>query len=129
MASAEEIIDWDEAMQQCGEDEEFLHELLNDFRGELETQLASIAETIQNPGEAPYHLIMRAAHVVKGAAANLMCGQLRTAAMNLEQTSKQVHEAGGTSAPQDIQAQVQLRYSELQVAVQNYMELLKTLNI
>ena len=47
MASAEDVIDWDEAMQQCGEDEEFLHELLNDFRGELETQLASIAETIQ----------------------------------------------------------------------------------
>lgn len=47
MASPDDVINWDEAMQQCGEDEEFLHELLNDFRGELETQLASIAETIQ----------------------------------------------------------------------------------
>ena len=94
------------------------------------TGLLTLIQThLQNPGEAPYHLIMRAAHVVKGAAANLMCGQLRTAAMNLEQTSKQVHEAGGTSAPQDSQAQVQLRYAELQVAVQNYMEVLKTLGI
>ena len=34
-------------MQQCGDDEEFLHELLADFRTELEAQLTSIAATIQ----------------------------------------------------------------------------------
>jgi hypothetical protein len=41
------VINWEEALQQCGDDEEFLHELLADFRSELETQLVSIAATIQ----------------------------------------------------------------------------------
>jgi hypothetical protein len=41
------VINWEEALQQCGDDEEFLHELLADFRSELETQLISIAATIQ----------------------------------------------------------------------------------
>jgi len=34
-------------MQQCGDDEEFLHELLGDFKSEIETQLTSIDATIQ----------------------------------------------------------------------------------
>lgn len=41
------VIDWDEAMQQCGEDEEFLRELLADLRSETDTQMAKIEETIQ----------------------------------------------------------------------------------
>lgn len=41
------VINWEEALVQCGDDEEFLHELLGDFRSELETQLSNIAATIQ----------------------------------------------------------------------------------
>ena len=41
------VISWEDALQQCGDDEEFLRELLADFRSELETQLTSIAATIQ----------------------------------------------------------------------------------
>lgn len=84
---------------------------------------------IQSPQGDPYHQIMRAAHVVKGAAANLMCGQLRNAAMNLEQAAKQTHEAGGTLAPQALQSAVQTRHAELQQATQSYMAMLQTLNI
>ena len=47
MAAHGNVINWEEAMQQCGDDEEFLHELLADFKSELETQLTSIAATIQ----------------------------------------------------------------------------------
>lgn len=42
-----EVIDWDEAMQQCGDDEEFLRELLADLRSETETQMSRIEETIR----------------------------------------------------------------------------------
>ena len=45
--STSEVIDWDEAMQQCGEDEEFLRELLADLRSETDTQMAKIEETIR----------------------------------------------------------------------------------
>ena len=41
------VIDWQEAMQQCGDDEEFLRELLADLRSEVQTQLSNIAATIQ----------------------------------------------------------------------------------
>ena len=42
-----DVIDWDEAMQQCGEDEEFLRELLGDLRSETDTQMSKIAEAIR----------------------------------------------------------------------------------
>jgi hypothetical protein len=47
MAAPSDIIDWHEAMQQCGDDEEFLRELLADLRSETETQVLSIEGTIQ----------------------------------------------------------------------------------
>lgn len=47
MAAHPNVINWEEALAQCGDDEEFLHELLADFKSELETQLTSIAATIQ----------------------------------------------------------------------------------
>jgi hypothetical protein len=42
-----DVINWEEAMQQCGDDEEFLRELLEDLRSETDTQLANIAGIIQ----------------------------------------------------------------------------------
>jgi hypothetical protein len=42
-----EVIDWDEAMQQCGDDEEFLRELLGDLREETDTQMTKIDEVIR----------------------------------------------------------------------------------
>jgi len=47
MNSPNDVIDWNEAMQQCGDDEEFLRELLADLRTETEAQLSSIDTTIQ----------------------------------------------------------------------------------
>jgi hypothetical protein len=41
------VINWDEAMQQVGDDEEFLRELLGDLRTELQTQIQTIAAIIQ----------------------------------------------------------------------------------
>ena len=41
------VISWEDAMQQVGDDEEFLRELLNDLRTEIDTQLSNIAAIIQ----------------------------------------------------------------------------------
>jgi ferritin-like metal-binding protein YciE len=48
MASAVtgDIISWQEAMAQCGDDEEFLRELLADLRSETQTQINNIAQII-----------------------------------------------------------------------------------
>jgi len=42
-----DVIDWTEAMQQTGDDEEFLRELLADLKQETDTQLANIEQIIQ----------------------------------------------------------------------------------
>jgi HPt (histidine-containing phosphotransfer) domain-containing protein len=47
MAAPSEVINWEEAMQQVGDDEEFLRELLADLRSETETQIGAIAAIIQ----------------------------------------------------------------------------------
>jgi len=47
MAAPSDIINWQEAMQQVGDDEEFLKELLADLRSELQTQLTTIQGIIQ----------------------------------------------------------------------------------
>ena len=47
MTATPRVIDWDEAMEQCGDDEEFLRELLADLRGETDAQVAKIEETIR----------------------------------------------------------------------------------
>lgn len=41
------IVNWQDAMQQCGDDEEFLRELLDDLRTETQTQLTRITDVIQ----------------------------------------------------------------------------------
>jgi len=57
MAAPSDVIDWHEAMQQCGDDEEFLRELLVDLKTELQTQVNNINATIQ-VRETPFLLRM-----------------------------------------------------------------------
>lgn len=74
----------------------------------------------QNPTDSPFVQIMRASHVIKGAASNLMCAQLRACAMNLETAaSSAANDPNGVANPSVLQP-VQARYEELKVAVQNY---------
>jgi len=88
--------------------------------------LINILFCAQNPQNNPYHTIMRSAHVIKGAAANLMCQQLRGTAMNLEHAARAAHEAGGVAAPPELQQAVQARFAEMQQAAQNFMVFLQS---
>jgi len=47
MIEASDVIDWDEAMEQCGDDEDFLRELLADLRGEISAQLEKMEESLR----------------------------------------------------------------------------------
>uniref|UniRef100_A0A7S3L651 HPt domain-containing protein n=1 Tax=Amphora coffeiformis TaxID=265554 RepID=A0A7S3L651_9STRA len=129
MTAQTDVIDWQEAMQQCGDDEEFLREVLADLRTEVEAQLSIIAEIINNPQGTPYHQIMRSAHLLKGAAANLMCGALRTASMQLEDSARAAHEQGETASPPDVQAAVQAAHRNLQQAAQNFVAFLFSIGL
>lgn len=126
------VIDWTEAMEQCGDDEEFLRELLGDLRGEIDTQIVKVDEVLKKPmNDQSFLLIMRASHVIKGASSNLMCQQLREGATNLEQAA-----AGANEMPQDDSASldkvtesVKEKYAELKKAVDNYHGFLNSTDI
>ena len=75
---------------------------------------------------------MRAAHVIKGAAANLMCGQLRQASLQLEQAASAAHDASGGGSvqpPPELQAAVQSNYASMQQAGNNYFAFLQSIGV
>jgi HPt (histidine-containing phosphotransfer) domain-containing protein len=82
----------------------------------------------QNPTEQPFHRIMRASHVIKGAASNLMCQQLRHAAMELEQAASNANDLDPTGMG-NFMATVQARYADLKRAAENYHVFLQSINV
>mmetsp|Transcript_51659 Transcript_51659/g.88605 ORF Transcript_51659/g.88605 Transcript_51659/m.88605 type:complete len:234 (-) Transcript_51659:263-964(-) len=83
-----ETINWGEALEQCGDDEEFLRELLSDLKEEVVQNHGTIADALDSTPEDWADAIRRAAHAIKGAAANLMCHELNHAALVLESRAK-----------------------------------------
>jgi len=118
------VIDWEEAMQQCGDDEEFLLELLEDLREETDQQVTRMEESIKDKDES-FVPIVRAAHVIKGAASNLMCEQLRFTAMLLENGSQEAVNKGGDKKDKALLESVQKKLNGLKEAVANYHEKLE----
>mmetsp|Transcript_24592 Transcript_24592/g.51791 ORF Transcript_24592/g.51791 Transcript_24592/m.51791 type:complete len:139 (+) Transcript_24592:153-569(+) len=126
------VIDWVEAMEQCGDDEEFLRELLSDLRGEVDAQMERIDDVLKNAlDDQSFLLIMRASHVIKGASSNLMCQQLRDTSTSLEQTAASAKEIpAGDAASLDAATQaVKAKVSDLRGAVNNYHAMLDSVDI
>lgn len=115
-----EVIDWDEAMEQCGDDEEFLRELLDDLRGEVDAQIEKIEEIIRTLTDAPFHRIKRAAHVIKGASSNLMCHQLRETSTALEKAGAKGNDITDPNAAAAAMEHVKGLFMELLQANTNY---------
>ena len=42
-----QVIDWDEALQKCGDDEDFLRELLGDLKTETDQEMEIMEEIIR----------------------------------------------------------------------------------
>jgi hypothetical protein len=76
-------------------------------------------------------MISRKAHVIKGAAANLMCQQLRIASLNLEQAGTAAHEAskGSATVPPELVAAVQTNFAIFQQAAQNFFNFLQSIGV
>lgn len=71
---------------------------------------------------------MRASHVIKGAASNLMCAQLRLTAMELEQAASQANDLDPSMA-HTVMGNVQARYMDLKQAVENYHAFLYSIGV
>mmetsp|Transcript_6781 Transcript_6781/g.9767 ORF Transcript_6781/g.9767 Transcript_6781/m.9767 type:complete len:121 (-) Transcript_6781:363-725(-) len=117
-----DIINWNRAMENCGDDEEFLIELLVDFSEELIDPMRRIQNAfrdIQSNSPENYTTIQRAAHVIKGAAANLACSQLHNSSADLEAFIQ-----GAYKSNMDMLA---AKIRKLESDVEAYMGFLKTL--
>jgi len=124
------VIDWEEAMQQCGDDEEFLRELLSDLRSETDAQMATMEEIIRNPSDGnPFIQICRAAHVIKGAASNLMCPELRKTSMDLESAATAANVAANGATDSELLGEVEKKLESLKLAVENYHKYLKEVDV
>mmetsp|Transcript_22323 Transcript_22323/g.33451 ORF Transcript_22323/g.33451 Transcript_22323/m.33451 type:complete len:132 (-) Transcript_22323:138-533(-) len=127
-----DVIDWTEAMDQCGDDEEFLRELLSDLRGEIDAQLVKIEDALKTVNDQSFLHIMRASHVIKGASSNLMCGQLRETATNLEQGAagaNQIETANTSALEAEKTMKVNDLFEKLKTAVDNYHKFLDSVGI
>uniref|UniRef100_A0A7S2WSE6 HPt domain-containing protein n=1 Tax=Eucampia antarctica TaxID=49252 RepID=A0A7S2WSE6_9STRA len=121
-----EIIDWEEAMEQCGDDEEFLRELLGDLRQEVSAQILKIDGVFLTSPTPPdiFHLIMRAAHVVKGSSSNLMCKHLQETSTRLEESASFANKS------MDCDKQnLQIIHSQMRVAFENYKDFLISIGV
>jgi len=118
-----QVIDWKEALQQCGEDEDFLKELMLDLKSESGKQIAAMEEIIRNPTDNPFDRIARSAHVLKGAASNLCCPELLQTSMDLESAAQ---TAAADAKNQAHVQQVRVRFESLKRAVQNYLVYVQT---
>mmetsp|Transcript_15052 Transcript_15052/g.31647 ORF Transcript_15052/g.31647 Transcript_15052/m.31647 type:complete len:135 (+) Transcript_15052:153-557(+) len=126
------VIDWVEAMEQCGDDEDFLRELLSDLRGEIDAQIVRMDEVLQaGINDQSFLLIMRASHVIKGASANLMCQELREAATNLEQAAAAANHiaADDAAALESASQNVKDKYNDLKKGVENFHKFLDVADI
>jgi len=83
-----------------------------------------VAQTLE---DQPYHRIMRAAHVIKGAASNLMCQSLRQAATDLEKNASNANNAA--TLTDELKSEVQKSYEDLQEAVEAYREFLDDIGV
>ena len=84
--AAQPAVDVEEALQQAGGDVELLAELFGLLTEEVE-QATEILRTQTQAGDA--EAVARAAHGLKGAAANLAAGPLSAAALALERAAKE----------------------------------------
>ena len=89
----------------------------------------SIIKTKKSPEDSPFVQIMRASHVIKGAASNLMCGELRQCAMKLETAaSSAANESNGKNDTELLEG-VKGVYEDLKVAVENYQKYLQKIGV
>lgn len=74
---------------------------------------------------------MRASHVIKGASSNLMCQELRECATNLEQAAAGANDINreDKAALEEEATKVREKHAELTKAVENYHEMLNSVEI
>lgn len=88
----------------------------------------SASLSFQDSADSPFVPIMRASHVIKGAASNLMCAQLRQCAMSLETAASTAANDNADSNATHM-ATVKEKFEDLKVAVEAYHKYLDDVGV
>ena len=82
----ENFISWQDSVDRVGGEEDFLIELLNDFREMIDENLRKIQSSIE---EKNFIEIRELAHSMKGASGNLGLNTIYDTTLNLENNAKE----------------------------------------
>jgi HPt (histidine-containing phosphotransfer) domain-containing protein len=75
------VIDWENAMNQVGGDEDFLTEVLQDLLEESRSAKDEIKVAIE---KKDWDTVKKAAHRIKGSASYLSCDEIKESALKLQ---------------------------------------------
>ena len=83
----------------------------------------------QTPDDTCFVQIMRAAHVIKGAASNLMCGDLRKCAAELETLANTSSKENKDHKDEEIIGSLKEKFEAMQNAVKDFHEYLDKVGV
>jgi HPt (histidine-containing phosphotransfer) domain-containing protein len=86
-----EVIAWEKASEQVGDDEEFLKEVLDDLLVEADAAVDEMKAAIE---EKSYDGVMHPAHRMKGGASYLFCECLQDVSLRLQDLGKKKDSPG-----------------------------------
>jgi HPt (histidine-containing phosphotransfer) domain-containing protein len=90
------VIDWNQALEQVGGDEEFLLEVLRDLLEEALSAQERIADFIDAEN---FEKVMHEAHKIKGSASYLACDELKDISLQLQDDGRAgMNGTGGNDA-------------------------------
>lgn len=78
-------IDWESAMEQCGDDKDFLVEMLHELKNELLTNKPKLEIAVD---KKDFKEIVEISHLIKGSSGTLMCSEIATSMADLERHAK-----------------------------------------
>ena len=79
------VIDWNEAIEQCGGDKDFLVEMLHELKNEILTNKPKLEIAVD---KKDFKEIVEISHLMKGSSATLMCNCLAQNMADLERHAK-----------------------------------------
>lgn len=109
-------IDWKEALNQVGNDRDFLNEVLQDLLDEAKTAEDDIATAIT---AQDFGGVMRAAHRIKGSASYLSCEPLRDISYILQQSG---HEGEDNPTNGNLFQTIEEQFREFRLCVKYLRE-------
>lgn len=112
--SQPKVIDWTLALEQVGQDESFLLEVLNDLIHEIDVGVVDIQSGID---KSDFDTVRKVAHRIKGSASYLNCDHLQKISFELQNAGDKGDR--GTGKASELWAQIKELFADLKTAFED----------